>query len=205
MAKLSRAAIPVLALSLLLVGVPGCAGVGLGSLADILAGGVLGGGDVSGEVRRIDERRQEIEVQSGWGGAQRVRYDRRTQVIYRQRRYDVRSLERGDLVRVRVENDRRGTPYTNLIYVEASVQDRRGGDRVGRNVRLERLTGTVYRIDDRSGSFELRMNRGTVLVILPYDASRSTVERFRRLRRGNRITIEGYPIDRSRVELYRFR
>jgi hypothetical protein len=194
-------------LGALLLSLPGCAGVGMGSLEDILgsAGGVYGG-DVSGEIRQVDTRRQEIEVASGWGGAQRFRYDGRTEVVYRQRRYDVRSLERGDLVRIRVDSDRYGERYASYIQVQESARDRGGVGRGGNNARLERFGGSVGRIDDRSGSFELHTSRdGRLLVYLPNDPPRSMRDRFRRLRRGDRINVDVYLIDRSRAELRRFR
>jgi hypothetical protein len=203
------ATLPVLSRSLtvgvFLATLPGCAGAGLESLADILAAGGMYGGDVSGEIRRIDTRRQEIEVESGWGGAERVRYDGRTEVYHGQRRYDVRSLERGDLVRMRVENDR-GEPYASVIEVQGSVNDRGGIGRGGRSDRLERIGGSVGRIDDRAGWFELFPGRNrAIMVVLPYDPPRSVREQFRRLRRGQRVNVEAYMIDNSRAELYRFR
>lgn len=192
-----------LALGFCYLTLSGCAGTGM-SLGDILAAGGVYGGDVSGEVRRIDTQRREIEVRSGWGGAERVRYDGRTQVYYGQRRYDVRDLERGDLVRMRVEQDRRGERYATVIEVRGNASDRGGrGERSGR---LERLGGSVARIDDRAGWFEVVPGRSrAVRVILPYDPPRSVRDRFRRLRRGQYVEVEVYRIDGSRAELYRFR
>jgi len=192
-----------LALGFCYLTLSGCAGTGM-SLGDILAAGGVYGGDVSGEVRRIDTQRREIEVRSGWGGAERVRYDGRTQVYYGQRRYDVRDLERGDLVRMRVEQDRRGERYATVIEVRGNASDRGGrGERSGR---LERLGGSVARIDDRAGWFEIVPGRSrAVRVILPYDPPRSVRDRFRRLRRGQYVEVEVYRIDGSRAELYRFR
>src|SRR5688572_12985406 len=87
------------------VSASGCAGVGMETLADVLAGGGgLYGQEISGEIRQIDTRRQEIEVQSGWSGSEWVRYDGRTSVVAGQRRYDVRDLRRGDEVRVLVDD-----------------------------------------------------------------------------------------------------
>ncbi|MEX2571146.1 MAG: hypothetical protein WD737_07550 [Gemmatimonadota bacterium] len=104
--------------------------VSMDTLAEVLAsGGLYGQREVSGEVRRIDTRRQEIELTAGWGRSERLLYDGRTEVVYRRRRYRVRDLERGDLVRVRVEPERRGARYARLIEVEQSVRDRRRDDR----------------------------------------------------------------------------
>src|SRR5690606_23873650 len=127
-----------LALGFCYLTLSGCAGTGM-SLGDILAAGGVYGGDVSGEVRRIDTQRREIEVRSGWGGAERVRYDGRTQVYYGQRRYDVRDLERGDLVRMRVEQERRGERYATVIEVRGNASGR--GGRGGREGGLARRGG----------------------------------------------------------------
>lgn len=195
----STATLPLLCLSITLTG---C--TGMGSLADILAAGagVYGGGnEVSGEIQSIDTRRQEIQLQSGWGGGERIRYDGRTQVIYQQRRYDVRDLERGDLVRVRLESSR-NTRVASTIQVEQSVRDRQNG-RVGSGV--ERVEGRVVRIDTRQGWFELERSWGSnLMVTLPYDPNRSLTDRFRRLRRGDRVRVEGQMLNGSRMELYRF-
>jgi hypothetical protein len=178
---------------------------GMGTLAEVLAstGGVYGNGqELSGEIRSIDTRRQELQLQSARGGSDRLRYDGRTEVIYQQRRYSVQDLERGDVVRVLVDS-RGQQPYASRIQVQRSVRDR--PDRYGGTPRLERFDGSVVRVDTRQGWFELQQNRGPVfLVLLPYDPGRAIDDRFRRLRRGDRIRIEGYIVDGSRIELRRF-
>lgn len=187
-----------------LVLVTGCAS--LGSLEQILsqAAGGLYGSEMAGQVRQVDTRRQQIEIQSGWGGAERVRYDRRTEVIYRQRRYDVRELEPGDYVRIRVEDDRDREPYASVIHVEESRSDRRGGDR-GSYSRVTRIEGQVNRIDAQRGWFEITDSRGEAfLVTLPYEPNRSLRDKFRRIRRGDRVRLEGERLNNTRVEILRF-
>lgn len=187
-----------------LVLVTGCAG--LGSLEQILsqAAGGLYGSEVTGQVRQIDTRRQQIEVESGWGGAERVRYDSRTEVIYRQRRYDVRELERGDYVRIRVEDDRDREPYASVIHVEESRSDRGGTDR-GSYSRVMRLDGRVNQVDAQRGWFEITDSRGAeFLVTLPYEPNRSLRDKFRRIRRGDRVRLEGERLNNTRVEILRF-
>ena len=165
----------------------GC--TGLGTLEDILAAGGGYGSDLRGEVSLIDSRRREIELRSDWGRPDLVRYDGRTEVFYRDRRYSVNDLERGDLVRVRLDVEQ-GTPYARLIEVERSVREGDGSSFPGG--RIQRLDGTVVRIDTQRGWFELEQSRGSVLVVtLPYEANRSLQDRFRRLRRGDRVRIEG--------------
>ena len=187
----------------LLLGTSGCAS--MGSLDQILGdlGGGLYGGDISGEVRQVDSRRQEIELTSGWGGSEWIRYDGRTEVIYRERRYDVRDLERGDQVRVRVDEGRRDRDrYASVIYVERSVDERRSDDRdYGR---IERFDGRVREIDTREGWMEVEVDRSLVLVELGYDPSRDVRDRFRRLRRGDRVRMEVQQTSDYRFELRRF-
>lgn len=192
----------ILLLALVPLGLGACASMGSWEeiLADVAGGGVYGD-ELSGEIRRIDTRRQEIELSSGWSGNERVRYDRRTEVVYRQRRYDVRDLERGDRVRVRLDDHDR-EPYARVIYVEESS---RGDDRDYGSERRERVEGRVGDIDARGGWFELSDGRGSaVLVTLPYDPNRTLRDRFGRLRRGDRVRIEGVWLNRSRIEILRF-
>lgn len=204
MSRLSPATLARFPLVLLLfLSVPGCAGMGWEELADVLAGGVLGGQDVSGEIRRVDTRRQEIELQSAWGGAERIQYDGRTEVIYGQRRYRVENLERGDLVRVTLAAEQSRTPYARLIRVQESASDRgRDDDRYRQRQRFE---GAIVAIDTRAGWFELEQSRGrVVLVTLPYSPPRDVLNRFRGLRRGQYVRIEGILVSGSRAELVRF-
>lgn len=193
-----RGLIPLLTLT-----ATGCAS--LGSLEDILAGagGGLYGDEVRGEIRQVDTRRQTIELESGWGQSDRVRYDNRTEVVYQQRRYDVRDLERGDRVRVRVDDTVSREPYATVVYVEESVRDRDGRD--GGYARLQRLDGRVEDVDTREGWFEMRDSGGAlVLVTLPYEPGSSVRDRFRRMRRGDWVRVEGELLNRSRLLLHRF-
>lgn len=187
----------------LLLSLPGC--VGLGTLADVMAGDILNGGrDLSGEISRIDSRRQEIELRSGWGGNERIRYDGRTQVLYRQQRYSVRDLERGDVVRVLLTQNRDGRLIADRIQVQQSTRDRRDTSRSAR-ARVERISGSVRRIEARAGWFELQPSRGSTLrVSLPARADRSLSDRLQRLRKGQRVQIQGEPIGNGRVVLVRF-
>ncbi len=112
----------------LLTGCMSMGPIGAGTMADILLGGghgrVYDARDLRGEVRRVDTRRQTIQLSTG-RRTEHVRYDRNTRVSYGNRRYNVRNLKRGDLVYVRVDRDRRGSLYTRHI----ELQDRRRQDR----------------------------------------------------------------------------
>jgi len=188
---------------LLLFGGSACAG--METLSDVLAprGGVYGSErDLTGEIRAVDTRRQEIQIESGFGRSERVRYDGRTEVVYQQRRYQVRDLERGDLVRVRVEG-RGGDLYARRVQVQQSVQDRSGRGQSAS--RVQRVDGSVRSVDNRRGSFEIRDRRGAVVVVFVDDnVSRADRDRFRRLRRGDRVRFEGELLNQRTFTLRRF-
>ena len=193
------------ALASLAATLTGCAGMNMESLADILAsGGGLYGSNVSGEIRAIDTRRQEIQLSSGRSGSDRIQYDNRTEVVYQQRRYNVGDLDIGDYVQVQLD-DSRGQRYATAIYVQESVRDDRGSTQYPGGRRIEQLDGTIDRIDQRQGWFEMNDRYGTrVTVTLPYQPNRSLTDRFQRLRRGDRIRIEGERLNASRMEVHRF-
>ena len=197
------------ALLLSVLALSGCAGTGI--LNDTLDG--LGGSRVSGEVRSVDARRREIHLRTNRGRSETVVFDRNTRVVQRQRSFSVGDLERGDEVSMQVQRDRRGGLYTDLIRVDRSVRDRRGARDRDRDERRERVDtrtqafeGRVVRIDHGQGWFELREDRrGSYRVTLPYRASSSITDRFRRLRRGDHVRLSGQLLNRERIELQRFR
>lgn len=185
----------------------GCTAMTMGTLADVLAGGVTGS-SVSGEVRSIDTRRQEIQLTTGWSGSERIRYDNRTQVIYQQRRYNVRDLGVGDYVQVQLGQSRdRDRRYATTIRIREDARQGRGnspGNSRG-NRRIEQLDGTIRQIDQRQGWFEVDDRYGSrVTVTLPYQANRGLTDRFQRLRRGNRVRLEGERLNANRMEVHRF-
>lgn len=164
--------------------------------------GSLGRNDLIGEVRWVNTSNRQIELRSDSGRNLRVRYDRTTQVVYRQRDYEVADLEPGDYVAMRAHRDYDGQYYADYITVRESAQDRRAGDsRVGR---LDRIEGRAEDIDARRGSFEIRRRGRTVLVTLPYHPRRAVSDRFNRLREGDYVRIEGRFINDDRFELERF-
>jgi hypothetical protein len=156
---------------------------------------------VSGEIQSIDSRSSRIAVREGFGRNRTLHVDRRTRVVYRQRSYPVSSLQRGDLVRVRVAYDRNGRAWADQIEVRESARDR------GRQTaRVQRVDGRVNWIDHRRGSFGVTGSRGgSATVYLPRDASRSDQARFHRLGRGDRIRADVRLVARDRYELVRFR
>ncbi len=169
-------------------------------------GDVVGGGpesELAGEVRWVDARLQEIEVRTNDRRVRAARYDNRTRVVYRQREYPVTSLEPGDLVAMRIQQDVHDNSYTDLIRVRQTVQERGGITAPGS--RLRRLDGTVEMVDYKRGSFELQeQSGGRIIVSLPYNARRSDVDRFQQLRVGDYVTVEGRFLNRDRLELEAF-
>lgn len=155
---------------------------------------------IYGEVRSIDHRRGRMQIREDWGKNRTVYYDGRTRVVYGSRHYPVSSLERGDLVRVHVIRSRNGGLYADRVDVRQSVRNR-GIDR-----RVERMAGTVVRVDGRRRSFVLEPSRSrSVVVHVPGRLRREDARRLERLRRGDRVRVEVRAIGRNSVELIRFR
>lgn len=160
------------------------------------------GRDIVGEVEYVDARAREIEIRTDDRRTATVRYDNRTQVVYRQRNYSVENLERGDYIAVRTQQDRDGRNYADTITVRESVQDR--GGRAGSG-RFDSLSGRVEHIDQRRGTFELRDSRNrTIVVSVPFNSPRPIIDRFNRLREGDNVRIEGRAVSPERFELENF-
>jgi hypothetical protein len=175
----------------------------LGHIDGIGDYGGLGTSDIVGEVENVDPRAREIDVRTDSGRMEVLRYDDRTQVVYRQRNYSVANLERGDYIAARVQQDRDGRSYTDTITVRESVQDR--GSRGGGVGRLDRAEGRVEYVDPRRGTFELRDSRNRLIVVsVPFNAPRAVIDRFNRLRAGDSVRIEGRAVGTDRFELENF-
>jgi exosome complex RNA-binding protein Csl4 len=160
------------------------------------------GSDLVGEVENVDTRAREIEIRTDSGRTSVVRYDDRTQVIYQQRNYSVANLEPGDYVAARVQQDRNGQNYTDTITVREGVQDRGNKQRSARSDRIE---GRIEYVDARRGTFELRDSRNRLIVVaVPFNAPRSVMDRFNRLRTGDYVRIEGRPVDADHFDLESF-
>jgi hypothetical protein len=210
----------------------GCAGSGLD---DVLNGGRPNayGGEVRGEVRDVNSR--SVQVRTDDGRTALVRFDSRTSVSYDGRRYSPGTLQRGDLVAMRVNRDGRGDLYTQSISLRrradggGRVVDRRTGERVGdRNAdRARRRTeervrrrddrrgetnartsveGRVGRVDMRNNRFELRdTGHGNVWVTLPRNARGEMRSRVARLREGQHVRLQGRFLSGDRFEVEGFR
>lgn len=97
-----------------------------GSLGSVL-GSVLGGGgqqqgsQVTGIVRQVDTRNQQLALQQSNGQTIALVYDNQTKVVYQNREYTVANLENGDQVTARVQQTQNGSYYTDLVQVDQSV------------------------------------------------------------------------------------
>src|SRR5262245_29136505 len=171
--------------------------------------GNWGESDLVGEVRDVDTRARQIELNTDAGRKFLVRYDNNTRVSYRQRDYAVANLEPGDYVAMRAQQDRDGRYFTDLITVKESVQERGGyggaSSGSGSTGRLERLEGRVEFVDARRGTLEIRYrNNRLVEVSLPYNAPRAISDRLNRLREGDYVRMEGRFLNQGRFGLENF-
>jgi hypothetical protein len=195
--------IAVLILALVL---PGCAGNSLGSLGDILGSMGMPGsggqqGQISVEIRQVDTRQQTIQVATQDGQTGNVYYDQNTVVVYQQQQYPVTALERGDLAVMHVQETAQGSLVVSRIDVQTSAQDRAGQTGSGT---VYQYSGRVSAIDHDRGLFVLQLQNGSVNVSVPYNAPRATVDYFHRLRVGDNVRLEATTVDSGHVQIYRF-
>lgn len=188
------------AAALMLVSVGACAG----QLGNVL-GGVLGGGNaqssqLSGTIRGVDSRSQQISIQSG-GQTVPVSYDNQTQVVYQNQNYSPTSLEYGDRVTARIQTSG-NSYYTDYVQVDQSVNGTSAGT-VSGNVQL--LQGTVRQVDRRNGLFTIDMNNyNTLTVTLPYNVSTNDLNRFNNLRSGEPVRFYGTFVNNAQIQLRNF-
>jgi hypothetical protein len=200
---INRAALG-LALALALTAIAGCSDnvalVGRPTL-------VLGQDEFVAEVERLDTSSREIHLRPNDSRTRVVGYSTEARVMYRGREYPVTQLEAGDIVAMRLRQDSRGNSYTDLIRVQESIQDRnqRRGDGANPGRGIQTLDGRVEQLDFQRSSFEIRgQSRERVIVSLSDNARRSDVDRFRALRSGDYVRVEGRFLDRERFELENF-
>ena len=188
----------VVALMVLTTGA--CAGTNLGNVL----GGVLGGGvnnnQLSGTIRGVDTRSQQISIQQSNGQTVPVYYDNQTQVVYQNQNYPPTALEYGDMVTARIQANGNNY-YTDYIQVDQSVNG--SGNVSSGNVQL--LQGTVRGINRQSGYFTVDVgNYNTITVTLPYNVSTNDVNRFNNLRVGDSVRFYGIYTSQSQVQLRQF-
>lgn len=181
----------------------------LGSVGDVL-GGVLGTGnngtsEVSGEIRGVDTRNQVIQIRLSDGRTGEVMYDANTRVVWQNREYPATSLEAGDGVTMRLQQDANGRLYTDYVTVtyDGSPDNGTGTGTVGG---VYSLSGSVGMVDHTRGTFELRQSgSATLLMTMPYDATTGERNRFQQLRTGDWVNVTARQISETRFELDTFR
>jgi hypothetical protein len=177
-----------------------CAGSQLGNVLGSVLGGGAGGNQLSGTIRGVDTRSQQISIQTSNGQTVPVYYDNQTQVVYQNQNYPPTSLEYGDMVTARIQANG-NSYYTDYIQVDQSVSGS-GGVSSGN---LQLLQGTVRSIDRRNGIFTVDVgNYNTITVSLPYNTSSNDVNRFNNLRTGDFVRFYGVYTGQSQVQLRQF-
>jgi predicted transcriptional regulator len=179
-----------------------CAGNSLGNvLGSVLGGGSQSqSGQLTGTIRSVDTRSQQIAIQQSNGQTVPVRYDNQTQVVYQNQNYSPTALENGDRVTARIQANGNNY-YTDYVQVDQSVRSNTGG--TSSNVQV--VQGTVRQIDRASGLFTVDVsNYGTVTVSLPYNPTNEDINRFNGLRQGDYVRFYGTFLSNSRVELRQF-
>ncbi len=190
----------VAAATLMVMTAGACAGNQLGNIL----GGVLGGGtqasQLSGTIRGVDTRAQQIAIQQSNGETVPVSYDNQTQVVYQNQNYSPTALENGDRVTARIQAN--GSQYyTDYVQVDQSVNSSVGSS----NANVQLLQGTVRQVDVRNGLFTVDINNNaTLTVTMPYNPSSSDVNRFNGLRSGDFVRFYGTYLSSSQVQLRQF-
>jgi hypothetical protein len=175
-------------------------------LGSVLGGGAAGGtsgSQVTGVVRAVDTRNQQIGLQLSNGQTVGLVYDNQTKVVYNNQSYGVTSLDPGDQVTARVQSTNNGAYYTDLVQVDQPVQGAGGGTTAGSG-NVQSLQGTVRQVDYQNGMFTLNTGGTTLTVSLPYNVSRADQNRFQSLRSGESVRIYGVFLNNARVELRQF-
>ncbi|MFL5482905.1 MAG: hypothetical protein ACJ8AK_12055 [Gemmatimonadaceae bacterium] len=185
----------------LMVAATACAG-NLGNvLGGVLGGGGASGNQLSGTVRGVDTRYQQISIQTSNGQTVPVSYDNQTQVVYQNQNYPATSLEYGDQITARIQANG-NSYYTNYIQVDQSVNNGSGNVSSGN---VQSLQGTIRSVDRRNGLFTVDIgNYNTVTVTMPYNASSNDVNRFNSLRNGDIVRFYGVYTGQSQIQLRQF-
>lgn len=201
-AQLIARAAALLALGTLWIGVPGCmeniALIGRASIAD-------GQDDVVGEVERVEFSARRLYLRPNKSDRRVVALSADAQVLDRGREYPVTRLKPGDVVAMQVKRDSRGESYADLIRIQENSASQGRGDVPSSAPRIETLAGRVESVNRRDNSFDLADKSGRpVSVLLSEYVRDSDTERFRTLRAGARVRIEGKFTARDRFEMLSF-
>jgi hypothetical protein len=199
--KLIRRAAALLTLGTLVVGVSGCmeniALIGRPTIEE-------GQSDVVGEVERVDLSERRIYLRPNESDRRVVALSTDAQALYRGREYPVTRLKPGDVVAMQVKRDPRGESYADLIRIQENPASQSRGDVPSSAPRIETLAGRVESVDRRDNSFELDQSGRPVSVLLSEYVRDSDKNRFRTLRAGDNVRIEGKFTARDRFEMLSF-
>jgi Cu/Ag efflux protein CusF len=184
------------------------AGGGLGSILGSVLGGQQQGQaqQIDATVRGVDTRSQQLTLQQTNGQNVAVLFDNNTQVVYQNRNYAVSSLENGDRITARLQQNQNGGYYVDLITVTQPVNGSAGtvnNGNTGNNVQT--LQGTVRQVDRNNGLFTVETSPNVVLTVsMPYNPARNDSDRFQSLRNGDFVRFYGTYLNSSRVQLTQF-
>ena len=199
MTVLQRAA-RTTAVALTLIATSACANSGLGNILGSVLGG--GGNELAGTIQGVDTRNQQIGIIQSNGQTVGVRYDNNTRVIYQNQNYPVTALENGDQVVARIQDSGNGNYYTDSIQVTQSAQN--GGAGTGSGS-VQSFQGTVRQVDIQNGLFTIDGGTGYIVTVsMPYNPTRSDLNRFQNLRQGDAVRFYGVALNNTRIELRQF-
>ena len=188
------------AVALALIATSACANSGLGNILGSVLGG--GGNELAGTIQGVDTRNQQIGIIQSNGQSVGVRYDNNTRVIYQNQNYPVTALESGDQVVARIQDNGNGNYYTDSIQVTQSAQNGGSGSGSGS---VQSFQGTVRQVDIQNGLFTIDGGTGYVVTVsMPYNPTRSDLNRFQNLRQGDQVRFYGVALNNTRIELRQF-
>ena len=156
------------------------------------------------EIDRVDTSSREIHLRPNDSRKRVVGYSADARVLLRGREYPVTQLESGDQVSMQLKQDSRGNSYTDLVRVHESIRDLNPDRGAGPPpaTAMQTVDGRVEHVDFERSSFELSdPSRQRFFVSLPANARRSDLDRFRALRAGDYVKVEGRFLNRERFEL----
>jgi len=159
------------------------------------------------EIDRVDTSSRQIHLRLEDSRNRVVGYSADARAVYHGREYPIDQLESGDKVSMQLKQDSRGNSYTDFVRVHESIWDRNPdlGAAGQPATAMQTVDGRVEHVDFPRSSFELSdQSRQSFFVSLPAHARRSDLDRFRALRTGDHVRVEGRFTSRDRFELESF-
>lgn len=194
--------ISVLALGALLTGVPGCmediALIGRPTIPE-------GQQDLVGAVDHVDVASRRIYLRSSGDEHRGIAYSADARVLDYGREYPMTRLAPGDVVAMQMRRDLRGDSYVELVRIQENVGNRSREEAAVSAPRIQTLVGRVESVDRQDNSFDVNNQLGQkVMVTLSEYARESDRDRFRTLRSGDHVRVEGKFTRRGRFEMLSF-